>query len=75
MSQTTPHDAPDGALSPDSAGIRPKIHGPGEPQPAFRLDGAAEHGLEGLVALFGIESPGLTSSLAIGEAVAGMLGD
>ena len=64
---------PDGALSPDYAGIRPKLHGPGEPQPDFRLDGAAEHGLEGLVALFGIESPGLTSSLAIGEAVADML--
>jgi len=64
---------PDGALSPDYAGIRPKLHGPGEPQPDFRLDGAAAHGLEGLVALFGIESPGLTSSLAIGEAVADML--
>ena len=61
---------PDGALSPDYAGIRPKIHGPDEPQPDFRLDGTEVHGLEGLVALFGIESPGLTSSLAIGEAVA-----
>lgn len=66
---------PDGALSPDYAGIRPKIHGPGEPQPDFQLDGADVHGLPGLVALFGIESPGLTSSLAIGEAVAGMLCD
>ncbi len=64
---------PDGALSPDYAGIRPKIHGPGEPQPDFRLDGAAVHGLPDLVALFGIESPGLTSSLAIGEAVAELL--
>jgi L-2-hydroxyglutarate oxidase LhgO len=64
---------PDGALTPDYAGIRPKLHGPGEPQPDFRLDGEAEHGLEGLVALFGIESPGLTSSLAIGEATADML--
>jgi L-2-hydroxyglutarate oxidase LhgO len=64
---------PDGALAPDYAGIRPKIHGPDEPQPDFRLDGVAEHGLAGLVALFGIESPGLTSSLAIGEAVAHML--
>ncbi len=61
---------PDGALTPDYAGIRPKLHGPGEPQPDFRLDGADVHGLEGLVCLFGIESPGLTSSLAIGEAVA-----
>jgi L-2-hydroxyglutarate oxidase LhgO len=65
---------PDGALSPDYAGIRPKIHGPGEPQPDFRLDGADLHGLPGLVALFGIESPGLTSSLAIGEEVAKRLG-
>jgi L-2-hydroxyglutarate oxidase LhgO len=65
---------PDGALAPDYAGLRPKIHGPDEPQPDFRLDGPADHGLAGLVALFGIESPGLTSSLAIGEEVAGMLG-
>jgi L-2-hydroxyglutarate oxidase LhgO len=61
---------PDGALTPDYAGIRPKIHGPDEPQPDFRIDGPADHGLEGLVTLFGIESPGLTSSLAIGEEVA-----
>lgn len=65
---------PDGALSPDYAGIRPKIHGPGETQPDFRLDGADVHGLAGLVTLFGIESPGLTSSLAIGEEVAIRLG-
>ncbi len=60
---------PDGALTPDYAGIRPKLHGPGEPQPDFRLDGPEAHRLPGLIALFGIESPGLTSSLAIGEAV------
>ncbi len=65
---------PDGALSPDYAGIRPKLHGPGEPQPDFRIDGPERHGVEGLAALFGIESPGLTSSLAIGEYVAGLLG-
>jgi L-2-hydroxyglutarate oxidase LhgO len=64
---------PDGALSVDYSGIRPKIHGPGETQPDFRLDGVERHGLPGLMALFGIESPGLTSSLAIGEAVAGRL--
>ncbi|HRL23265.1 MAG TPA: NAD(P)/FAD-dependent oxidoreductase [Brevundimonas diminuta] len=57
-------------LTPDYAGIRPKLHGPGEPQPDFQLHGVANHGMEGLMALFGIESPGLTSSLAIGEAVA-----
>lgn len=66
---------PDGALSPDYAGIRPKLHGPSEPQPDFQLDGPEVHGLPGLVALFGIESPGLTSSLAIGEAVADRLAD
>jgi L-2-hydroxyglutarate oxidase LhgO len=65
---------PDGALSPDYAGVRPKLHGPGEPQPDFRIDGPEAHAIAGLVALFGIESPGLTSSLAIGEEVAGRLG-
>jgi L-2-hydroxyglutarate oxidase LhgO len=65
---------PDGALTPDYAGIRPKIHGPDEPQPDFRIDGPEAHGIEGLVTLFGIESPGLTSSLAIGEEVAGRVG-
>ena len=64
---------PDGALSPDYAGIRPKIHGPDEAQPDFRFVTAADHGLPGLVALFGIESPGLTSSLAIGEWTADLL--
>lgn len=58
-------------LAPDYAGIRPKLHGKGEPQPDFQLRGVESHGIEGLVALFGIESPGLTSSMAIGEAVAG----
>ena len=61
---------PDGALTPDYAGIRPKLHGAGELQPDFQLRGRDDHGIDGLVALFGIESPGLTSSLAIGEAVA-----
>lgn len=65
---------PEGALSPDYAGIRPKLHGPGQKQPDFRIDGPEAHGLDGLVTLFGIESPGLTSSLAIGEEVAGRLG-
>lgn len=61
---------PEGALTPDYAGIRPKLHGPGQPQPDFQLHGVEHHGITGLMALFGIESPGLTSSLAIGEAVA-----
>lgn len=66
-------DLPENALTPDYAGIRPKLHGPGEPQPDFQLRGRDDHGIDGLVALFGIESPGLTSSLAIGEAVADLL--
>ena len=64
---------PDDSLDPDYAGLRPKIHGPGEAQPDFRLDGPEAHGLPGLVTLFGIESPGLTSSLALGEAIADLL--
>lgn len=66
---------PDGALTPDYAGIRPKLHGPGAPQPDFMIQDEATHGLAGLVALFGIESPGLTSSLAVGEAVEARLRD
>lgn len=64
----------DGALVPDYAGIRPKLHAAGEPMPDFRIDGPAEHGVAGLVNLLGIESPGLTSALAIAEEVAGILG-
>jgi L-2-hydroxyglutarate oxidase LhgO len=56
---------PDGALVPDYAGVRPKLTGPGEPPADFCIDGPAEHGLAGLVHLFGIESPGLTSSLSL----------
>ncbi|MEZ5995921.1 MAG: NAD(P)/FAD-dependent oxidoreductase [Hyphomonadaceae bacterium] len=66
---------PDGALHADYAGIRPKIHGPHETQPDFVIDDPGAHGIPGLVCLFGIESPGLTSSLAIGEDVAARLED
>lgn len=65
---------PDNALQPDSTGVRPKIYAEGQKAADFTIDGAAEHGIDGLVALYGIESPGLTSSLAIGDYVAGMLG-
>ena len=64
---------PDDALQPAYSGVRPKIHGPGEPAPDFRIDGPARHGVAGLVNLFGIESPGLTSSMAIAEEVAALL--
>lgn len=57
-------------LMPDYAGIRPKLHGPDEPQPDFAILLPDLHQLPGLAALFGIESPGLTSSMAIGDYVA-----
>jgi L-2-hydroxyglutarate oxidase LhgO len=63
-------DLPDGALAPSYSGVRPKIHGPHEKAPDFRIDGPALHGVPGLMNLFGIESPGLTSALAIGEMAA-----
>ncbi|AMR77555.1 NAD(P)/FAD-dependent oxidoreductase [Cupriavidus nantongensis] len=63
----------DGALQPGYAGIRPKISGPHEAAADFRIDGPAVHGVPGLVHLFGIESPGLTSSLAIAERVCAVL--
>ena len=60
---------PDGALVADYAGIRPKLHSQSEPMPDFRIDGPAVHGVPDLVNLLGIESPGLTSSLAIADLV------
>jgi L-2-hydroxyglutarate oxidase LhgO len=63
---------PDGALQPAYAGVRPKISGPGEPAADFMIQGAAQHGVRGLVNLFGIESPGLTAALAIARRVADM---
>ncbi|RYX88374.1 MAG: NAD(P)/FAD-dependent oxidoreductase [Comamonadaceae bacterium] len=63
----------DGALIPGYAGMRPKVNAPGDAAADFVIQGEAVHGVPGLVNLFGIESPGLTSSLAIGDAVAGIL--
>src|SRR6185369_1062549 len=65
---------PDNALQPAYAGVRPKLSGSGEPAADFRIDGPELHGIPGLINLFGIESPGLTSSLAIAEIVAEKLG-
>ncbi|CAN8279665.1 unnamed protein product [Cochlearia groenlandica] len=60
-------DLKDGALKPGYSGIRPKLSGPKQPPTDFVIQGEETHGISGLVNLFGIESPGLTSSLAIGE--------
>jgi L-2-hydroxyglutarate oxidase LhgO len=60
---------PDNALQPAYAGIRPKIVGPDAPAADFVVQGPAVHGLPGLVNLFGIESPGLTSCFALGDEV------
>ncbi len=68
-------DLKDGALSPGYSGIRPKIQAPSEPARDFMIEGPRDHGVPGLVNLFGIESPGLTASLALGDLVAGLLAD
>jgi L-2-hydroxyglutarate oxidase LhgO len=66
-------DLPDGTLQVAYAGIRPKISGPGQDAADFCVQGPADHGVPGLVNLFGMESPGLTSSLALGEMVLALL--
>ena len=65
-------DLPDGALIPAYSGIRPKIVPPAVAVQDFMIEGPADHGLTGLINLFGIESPGLTSSLAIADHVAAL---
>ena len=64
---------PDGSLEPDYAGIRPKLSRPGEANADFKIWGPTDHGQSGLVALLGIESPGLTASLAIADHVTRLL--
>ena len=68
-------DLPDGALRPGYAGVRPKLAPAGAPPADFHVQGPRQHGAPGLVNLYGIESPGLTSSLAIADAVAQLLKD
>ena len=65
---------PDGALEADYAGVRPKLSGPGEPNADFLVQDEAQHGVPGLVNTYGIESPGLTSALALAELVCDSLG-
>jgi L-2-hydroxyglutarate oxidase LhgO len=64
----------DGALQPAYSGIRPKLAGPGAPAADFLVQSQATHGVPGLINLFGIESPGLTSCLALADHVCGELG-
>ena len=64
---------PDDSLQPDYAGVRPKLTGPSEPAADFMIEGPAQHGLPGLTHLFGIESPGLTSSLSLADEVVAQL--
>ena len=66
----------DGALQPGYVGIRPKLAGPDQTKYAadFMIQGSAKHGVAGLSNLYGIESPGLTSSLAIADKVAEQFG-
>lgn len=60
---------PDGMLTPDYSGIRPRLNGPGEAPANWVFQGPRAHGIPGLINLFGFESPGVTSSLAIAEEV------
>ncbi len=66
-------DLADGALQPDYAGIRPKIQAPGEGAADFVIQGPNDHGVKGLVNLYGIESPGLTATLAIAGRVVALM--
>jgi L-2-hydroxyglutarate oxidase LhgO len=66
-------DLADGALQPAYAGIRPKLSGPGQPAADFIVQGPADHGAGRIVNLFGIESPGLTASMAIADHVLDLL--
>lgn len=67
-------DLADGAILPGYSGIRPKIQAPGEAAHDFVVQGPSEHGVDGLVNLYGIESPGLTASMPIADNVADLLG-
>ncbi|MCW9045630.1 MAG: NAD(P)/FAD-dependent oxidoreductase [Alphaproteobacteria bacterium] len=63
----------DNSLTPDYAGIRPKLSGPGEAAADFVIQGPEQNGLPGLINLYGIESPGLTSCLAIAKSITSLI--
>ena len=54
-------------LQPGFVGVRPSLQGPGQPRQDFIIQGAVEHGIDGLINLFGIDSPGLTACMALAE--------
>ena len=64
---------PNDALTPDYAAVRPRLHGPGMATADWLFQGEREHGIHGLVNLFGFETPGITASIAIADAVADIL--
>ncbi|KAL6760882.1 hypothetical protein V8C86DRAFT_1008661 [Haematococcus lacustris] len=66
---------PDDSLVPAYAGVRPKVSGPGQPPADFMIQSQREHGVPGVVCLYGIESPGLTASLAVANMVCSLLRD
>ena len=76
LSAVTGQGLSDGALQPGYVGIRPKLGGPDQAKYAadFMIQGPTKHGIAGLINLYGIESPGLTSSLAIADKVAEQVG-
>ena len=67
-------DLPDGSLQPSYSGIRPKLVPQGAPAADFLIEGPTEHGVDGLINLLGIESPGLTASMAIGTEIVRRVG-
>ena len=67
-------DLAEDALHADYTGIRPKLYQQGEPAADFTIHGPRDHGIANLVGLYGIESPGLTSSLALADYVVALIG-
>ena len=67
-------DLPDGSIMPGYSGIRPKLYRSGAAQADFEVEGPAHHGVDGLVNLLGIESPGLTASLSLAKVALERLG-